>query len=455
MNKVVMSAIGGLAVGVAVGYIGAPEENADAKSGLSETIIANQRAPRFGESRTTGGQDVSAKKITKFNSATDILREANPLKRVANLVEYYSALRPEQMEAEAKKLKDLSWEDRFIASNLLFSKWAEVSPRQAMEYANKLGFRSQFEKMAILKTWGATNPEAAIAYYAENKNILDGRSAGVIASEWARTDVNAAMAWAAGLSEGEQRNAMNSIIQKIAETDPAVAAAKLASLTPEQLAEGGRMYDVIANQWAKKDWAATEQWLATLPADMQENARRNAIQGLAESNPRAAADQVAKLSEGNVKDRAISTVAQVMAESDPAAAADWVLKNASESGFGQSAGSVIASWVYTDTTGAKNWVESLPEGRGKEQALMMYSSRTPSKDYGDTIALASSIKDEGVRNAAVSAAARNWMRDEPEAAKAWVESSSLNDNTKQRILDPRNSRRGGRAVRMERTMRSH
>ena len=451
MNKVIVATVVSLSAGIALGYIGGSSKEDEQKKTLSDKVLSEQRPPRFGESKSSPSlakeSAIASKTASRYKSLKEVFKESHPNKRMEAMLAYFDTLSVDQLEKEAKALKDLSFENRFMASYLLFSKWAETAPQQAMEYANKLGFRGMMEKSSIFQTWAATNPEGAAAYYNENKNILEGNMAGNIAGEWARTNPDAAIVWAESLSGRAKNDALSSILMKMAESDPAAAIQKLASF-PADFAEGSgaRVYSSLAQQMAKKDWAATEAWVATLPVDQQDWAKSSALSGLASVNPAEASRQVEKMEAGSAKDRAVGQIASSLAEQNPQAAAEWVLKNASEGGWGNAVGTVMNNWVYSDTSAAQKWVASLPEGASKDQAVMRYAMSTPSKDYEQTLTMAGNISNQGVRDTALSTATRNWMKDDPEAAKAWLEGTSLLSQDRKNALiesSDRGSRRGG------------
>lgn len=437
MNKAVIGTVGGLALGVASGYFVADMRGESKENKSITQSIMSQQAPRFGKTVSESSSAATSSEKKAKADIADIMKERSMPRKLAQLMDYYSNLSPEELALEARKLSSMRGEDRMMASSILFTKWAESSPKQAMEYANKLGPMARGEKSIILQTWSSMNPEAATSYYMDNKNSMDGRSAGIIAGEWARMNPDAALSWANSLNSAEKGGALRSAFSAYAESNPALAAQKASLLSAEDLA-GSRVLESIANQWAKQDWAATETWLNGLPAEQQDSARREAIEGLATVNPTLAAEQVAKLPEGNDKEAAVASVARAMAIDNPALAADLMAKNSSGNNMGTqfALGQVMGSWVYTDTEAAKNWAASLPDGNTKSAAIISYAMQTPSKDYAGTIDLASSITNDRMKEAAIGAAVRNWMKEDPDAAQNWVDSSNLSDRAKQSITDP-------------------
>ncbi len=435
MNKgIVMGALGGLVFGGASGYFVA--DSGDSGSGktttLTESIVNSQRPPRFGVSSSTPSPVHAETAKPRAANVEEVLKERNSLKRVAALMEYYNSLTPEQLMLEARKLSSLSWEDRMVASKLLFSKWAETSPRQALDFVNKMGFRGGMDRMTVFQSWSAQNPEAAAAYLSENRNSMDRGSYGFVAGEWARLNPEAALAWANTLDGRSKQDALASLFATYAESDPIQAAQKALALGDEALKDS-RVLEGIARTWAKQDWDAANAWINGLPVEQQSSARRSALEQLAATDPSRATEEVLKLSSGEERDNSIAGVVRAMAMENPAEAANLLLKSSSDNVSRRSMNDVVSSWVYTDTEAAKNWVNSLPAGSSRDSALTTYAMQTPSRNYQETIEMASGISNERNREWAVSSAVRNWMNDDPAAAKSWLDSSNLSDRTKEMI----------------------
>ena len=81
----------------------------------------------------------------------------------------------------------------------------------------------------------------------------------------------------------------------------------------------------------------------------------------------------------------------------------------------------------------------------RDSALQSYVWSNTSAEPSEAIAVAETITDEGDRNRAIGVAAVRWMREDEDAAKAYVESSTtLSDDAKERISSGRGMGGGGR-----------
>lgn len=264
-------------------------------------------------------------------------------------------------------------------------------------------------------------------------------AAGVIAGEWARNDSDGAMTWAMTLEGNDRSSAIASVLREMAVTDPAGAAEKAMSLSGEDL---GRAYRDIARQWGGQDWQSAQAWVKSLPADEQADAMSAAIEGLATTDVEAAARELKAMPVEQIDDDAIRAVAGSMARDDPAKAAEWLVDLGSEES-GRAMREVMVSWTATDSAAALSFIQQQPEGDLRDTAAATYVFSSGSEDPAESMKVAETISDESSRNRSIGTAARRWMREDEEAAKAYVESSTvLDDETKERILSDQGGRGG-------------
>jgi len=440
-------AVAALCVGAAGGYL-------VGNSGSSEETDTEVSVRDTKSGRAGGGGGGSVAKPTRIRSTDEIYRMPGQMNRVQSLIDYYSGLDASEFESEANKLESLPPQQRILAAFLLFSRWAEVDPLAAMAHSKGMGFTGMFVRPALLQGWASVDPENAALYFKDNPSEFQmmggfgrGRggpmggdgAAGVIAGEWARNDSDGAMTWAMTLEGNDRSSAIASVLREMASTDPAAAAEKAASLAGEDL---GRAYRDIARQWGGQDWQSAQAWVKSLPADEQGDAMSAAIEGLAATDVQAAARELKAMPADQVDDGAIRTVASTMARDDPAKAAEWLVGLGSEESGGAMR-EVMVSWTATDSSAALGFIEQQPEGELRDTAAATYVFSNGSADPGESMKLAETIGDESTRSRTIGMTARRWMRDDEEAAKAYVEGSTvLDDETKERILSDEGGRGG-------------
>ncbi len=433
-----------LAVGAAGGYISG-KSSADAPGNAAMESGGAQRSRS--SVRGDGAAADSAKKGNRLGSIDQIARMPGNSSRVQALMEFYASLTPSQLADEAAKLDGLPMNERIMASFLLFGRWAEVDPTAAMAFSNTMGMAGGFVRPTILQSWASVDPANAAKYYGENPRefaMMDmmggGRgpmggqgAASIIASEWARQDPAAAMAWASSLSNGKGQ-AMTSVVGEVAKTDPRKAAEMIAMLDAGDQANA---YRSVAAQYGALDFAEAQNWIRTLPAGEQAAAMAAAIGGLSNKDPQAAAQQVAGMAAGDDKDRLISEIAGSLARVDGQAAVDFV-RSQSEDAQRRAMRDLMPTLTSQDPANALALVNSYQPGPVRDSAAQAYVWSNNTSSPAELIRVAESITDEGDRNRTVGIAAMRWMREDPAAAKEYVQGSTgLSDEAKERILEGR------------------
>jgi len=398
--------------------------------------------------RTSGRAGEAASQLKRTGPSRqgfdEISRLPGSSTRIQALVEYYQSLSADQLEEEARKLEDLPMSERIMASMLLFGRWGEVDAYSAMDFANGLGFAGMLVRPTVLQSWASVDPVNAAKYYEQNPrqfmSMGGGRRGGpmqaqggsvIIATEWAKQDPQAALAWANGLEQGKD-DALAAVIGEVARQDPIKAAGMLSGIDPEV---AGRSYNAIAESYGATDFGAAQSWIRTLPADQQPAALAAAISGLARSNPDAAATQVAAMEAGDSKDRAVRSVVGAMAYDNPQQAAEFLGQNGSADAQQESMRELIPAWTSKDPAAALSYTMSLQEGEVRDRAIRSYVWSNSSAPPSELIQVAESISDDRDRSRTIGWMAARWMREDEAAAKAYVESSSsISEQMKSHIL---------------------
>ncbi|MBK1881775.1 hypothetical protein JIN85_05080 [Luteolibacter pohnpeiensis] len=428
---------------LAVGAVGGFISGKNTGSSSSDTVAAEQAARMSrGSSRPGMGMDAASEKhSSKAKSASEIYKQPGQLSRVQGLIDYYSNLTPDQLADEAKKLANLPWNERMMASMVLFGRWAEVDPTAALEFSNTMGFAGAFAKSTILQSWASVDPENAARYYSENAkefammNMMGGPGRGrdsagaTIAAEWAKQDPSAAMAWASTLETGKGQ-AMTAVISEVAKTDPSAAAAMVTSMDE---ADRQGAYEQIAKTWASTDFDAAKAWANSLPSDQRDAAMASAIEGLAQTDPATAANELSSLS-GDAADRAVSTVMQYWAAEDPAKAAAWLQANASEQAQRRSMNELMPNWVNQDSAAALSYVQS-QTGDVYDSAAASYIMSNTDGDPQELLSLTDNMGDGGDKFRSIGTISARWMEEDPTAAKAAIEEMDIPDGFKDRLIN--------------------
>ncbi|MCP5543100.1 MAG: hypothetical protein H7A49_04250 [Akkermansiaceae bacterium] len=444
-----------LVVGAVGGFISGKNVSGSdtADSAQSESAIRTRATSRADGASAAANATRRAQRPT---SPGEISRMPGASNRIQALMEYYAGLSPDELEDAAGKLDNLAMNERIMASFLLFSRWAEVDPNAAMAYSNSMGFGGAFVRPTILQSWAGVDPQSAAKYYADNPRefAMMGRfgrgpmgnegAPSIIASEWARQDPAAAMAWASSLTT-DKEEAMSAVIGEVAKNDPAEAASMLASMDGDK----GDAYRTVAMQYGAKSFSEAAAWVRTLPADEQNDALGAAIRGLSNVDPDAAVSEVAKMEEGDAKNRAVRDVVEDLARIDPQSAGDFLKTQTDEGVLRDGMRELMSSWVNQNANAALTYANSFGEGNVRDSALQSFVWTNNSSNPSELVKVAESIGDERDRERTVGVAVSKWLREDESAAKAYAaQSTVLSDDAKERIAEGRDMfDRGGRGGR--------
>ncbi|MGJ8633120.1 MAG: hypothetical protein ACSHX7_04310 [Luteolibacter sp.] len=437
----------GLGVGIGIGKSGGAKESvADA----TELEIRTNRMERVG---SDGVADADRKK--KARSVDEIYRTPGANARIQGLLDYYSNLGAEEFEGEAEKLDELPFNERILASVLLFGKWAEVDPMAAMAFTDTMGFEGALVRPTVLQGWASTDPVNAGKYYTENASqfaMMDvmnnrggrggqgGQGAGeIIASEWAKLDPKGAMEWAAGLSNNSVKT-MTSVISEVAKSDPSKAAEMVMDM---EEGSRGRAYDTIAKQWGADNFTEAMAWAGGLPEASRGEAMAAAIEGLAQKSPELAASEIIKLTDAKAVADAMPTIARNYARLDPVGSMDWLNSVDNDEAKEDSMREVMPIWVSADSGAALAFVQSQSSPDVKDRAARSYIFSNNSASASELAEVATLISDEDDQRRTSGMIAAKWMQEDQKAATEYINGNDVfSDDAKERLISGRGFDRG-------------
>lgn len=432
-----------LAIGLGVGFgVGKSGSEVDPDLAAAQEAIQRRTSDRSGN----GGAGASARD-RKVRSIDEIYQKPGQSNRIQALLDFYGNLSPDQFSSEAEKLDALPFNERILASVLLFGKWAEVDPTAAMAFTDTMGFTGAFVRPTVLQGWASTDPVNAAKYYTENPaqfammNMMGGGRGGrgmgglgageIIAGEWAKQDPSAAMDWAASLKSGSA-GAMASVVSQVAKTDPAKAAEMVSGM--DASAQKGA-YESIAKQWGSKNFAEASAWASGLPEDQRSAAMSAAIEGLAQTSPELAAGEIAKMTDADARRDAIPTVAKNYARTDARGSMNWLNSLDDNDAKRDAMREVMPIWAASDNAAALEFIkgQTSPDVKDRAAETYIWSNRTSSPS--ELADVAGMISDDGNRTRATGIVAARWMQEDKEGATEFINGSdAINDDMKERLL---------------------
>jgi len=431
-----------LAIGLGVGFgLG------NSGGGVDDGVANVEKQLRTRSSDRAGmDQGINSSRDKKVRSLDDIYRQPGQSDRVQALLDFYSGLSPDQFASEAEKLDALPFNERILASVLLFGKWAEVDPTAAMAFTDTMGFAGAFVRPTVLQGWASTDPVNAAKYYTDNPaqfammNMMGGRGRGgmgaqgpgeIIAGEWAKQDPEAAMAWASGLKTNSS-DAMTSVISEVAKTDPSKAAAMVGTMDAD--AQTGA-YETIAKQWGTKNFAEAAAWANGLPEEQRNAAMSAAIEGLALKNPAFAAAEIGKMTDAEAIRDAVPTVAKNYARTDVQGSMDWLNSLDNDGAKRDAMREVMPIWASSNSAAALEFVKSQTSPEVKDRAAETYVWSNRNSPPEELAEVAGMITDEGDRSRTTGVVAARWMQEDKAAATDFINgTNSISDEMKERLL---------------------
>ncbi|HEX4667543.1 MAG TPA: hypothetical protein VH207_13175 [Chthoniobacterales bacterium] len=266
------------------------------------------------------------------------------------------------------------------------------------------------------------------------------------------------------LPASEKTRFLASAVSKWAQAEPLAAASFLEAIGAKGL-DFTSAFSSAAHQWALQDPAAAVEWAQRHPDGYGDLALQGAINGWWEKDPKAAEAWVtAQIAASGSREMTASfastlfrsdpeharawarslptvaarqvadtTLAQLWALDDPQAATQWAANLPAEE-RGSSVGVAARIWAKQDPEAAGDFLNSL--GSGRDEAVASFSIVQAFEEPAVGLTWAATIADSASRLKTEEIVARQWLQTDPNAARTWIQNSSLPAADKARLLDP-------------------
>jgi hypothetical protein len=245
----------------------------------------------------------------------------------------------------------------------------------------------QLMQRAIARRWASLDPEAALREIAGTRD-RDVRSilASEAARELVRRDPDAALARLSQPGPLPGIFLTRFIIGALADKDPGRAAAYLLT----QPIRDDDVFATVAARWAESDSAAAVAWATSVPM-------------------------------GQARTAALNAAWSVWGEKDPATVATAII-NAPETRFDASIlRSVAGAWSKDEPRAAIAWIERLTRQVDRDNAWAGFSLDARTLGAEASIQLLKEIGSDNRRAQVAAQMARDWARDNAQAALAWAQ----------------------------------
>jgi hypothetical protein len=296
---------------------------------------------------------------------------------------------------------------------LIAQNWAAVDPQADLVWLKSLGnsnlgtlYKPDISKAAIdaLTTWADNDPDAAAAYV-ESLGAQDPQFykwIATVAASRAMADPVAAAAWLQSLPDFATRHeAVNNVASQLAAADP-LQAIHLALQMP-----------------------ATGGW--------QNMAIGNVVAHVAAADPQQALDLAQQLPAGSTQDSAVASVISAWSTTDPATAAKSLQNLPAGSILENTTQNVVAYWIQSDPVAAAQWINSQPAGAARDVAIREEVKALTGSNSPEAFQWAASIGNTTMQGNQMSNVVQSWIRSDPAAAAAAVQSADISEATRSRL----------------------
>ena len=472
----VLSTLIALLIGVAGGYLigqqGGGDQDAGAKKSQSgETANTNtgslagasksssQSGKKTNTSTEGAGSNLitEAKKLMRSGDVSEamkmILNSPGSIGRMEALLDFVKELDSDEVELALAEVRGMGrGGDMFMSMSLLMSRYAEIDPEKALEFVGKSsGMERGMGTSSILRSWASKDPKAAADHISKNMLKEGGddwtmrRTAASVASEWAKQDTNAALAWANGLPDGVKGDALSNIIEQITTEDPLKAAEVAMGFEGEQQERSLR---TIADQWSRSEPQEALKWAEALTGEGRVGVMEEALENLVRKDAESAVAYLDKM-EASERDSIMKEVVEQWArngEEATAEAAKWVASQDDGKGKVDATGEVVGQWMRSDPEAASEWLGAQPAGDARDRGVAsLLRDRSVREDPSAAVAWADTISNEEMRGEQVERSTRSWLASDRAAALEYLETSeslSAEQKTKLIELPPEQLRRG-------------
>ena len=275
---------------------------------------------------------------------------------------------------------------RGAARLFLYARWADLDCADAVAFSDQIGSKvERFRTLEMLLMYLAANDFEAALSSAEG--LKPGSERDVLVDLILRSGGEGQVALLKRLiaKNGNNIGPFYQYLSKVAETDPAGAAAQIMTLTDFNSRQSA--LDAVLRLWAGKDFIEAKQWLEQHLSDKDlVAAMRSLYSHVIPINPQAAIELVKGFPAGQLKTGLVTSLGMALYNKDPNAAVSWAE---------QELGSVQKCEMFfnfarsllnkEDVEGAKKFLEILPYGTSRDVLQSNIAEILASKDMGSAL----------------------------------------------------------------------
>ena len=119
---------------------------------------------------------------------------------------------------------------------------------------------------------------------------------------------------------------------------------------------------------------------------------------------------------------------------DPQQLFEWLLTLPDSEGVPDAVEAGFDRWWSKDPRAARAWLEAAPSSARLDPALVVFARHLSRNSAGQAVEWAERIHDEPLRRSTLVPILRLWSREDPSAARAWMDAQDLPKELQREIL---------------------
>lgn len=293
-----------------------------------------------------------------------------------------------------------------------------------------------------ISNWAKTDPSAALNYALgiESRRVRAALLNGVFTS-WAKTDLQGAYSWLVANRESAPDTFRLGL--------KPVFAAAAASSVPQAMRMAmdlGAGADRLAAIGAVMGYASRAGVMPSMVSYMdslQTVGERRSYASLLAQNwalyaPEQAAGWALSLTDPQLKGAAMATAVSLWAGDNPTAAAAWVMTLPDAELKSQQMAQITQSWAKYDPVKAADWLLSMrPPSTSLDPAVRSLVGTIMTSSPDVAVMWAGTIADPKLRNSTIMSVARQWIKNDPQKASAYIATAPLTPAQRTSLLRTR------------------
>jgi hypothetical protein len=258
-----------------------------------------------------------------------------------------------------------------------------------------------------------------------------GQALQMMIQQWTQRQPHEAIRWLVANGGAAPRSAFGQAASQLARNDPAAAIAYVDTVPPNMRAT---WLSSVADGYSQRDPRSAATWIARYQGQGGYDAAVAAIAGrTAATDPVAAARLLDSINFAEAPDapQTSQRIATAWAQRDARTAAGWATAIPNDEVRAAAVGAVAGQWAGRDLAATRSWTLGLPSGAARDSALTAVLGRTA----GSTIdpVLLDGFSTSQAKETAVGIAARTIAARDPAAARQLADQHITDPNLRRSV----------------------